>query len=127
MNGHEPADTIHGPGDQCSLWPRGSVWRKWDPHFHTPSSYDYENKYITDEGIVNALKAAGIAAVAITDHHTFDSARIKHLQQPAVDDVTIFPGLELWPELGGKESVHINGIIGQGADTSHIWPIGVFT
>lgn len=121
MDAQEPAEAIDGRGGRYSLWPRGSIWRKWDLHFHTPSSYDYGNKSITDEGIVNALKAAGIAVVAITDHHTIDPARIRHLQQLAGEDLTIFPGIELRTELGGKESIHINGIFSQDADISHIW------
>jgi len=29
---------------------RGSDWRKWDLHFHTPSSYDYGySKLITNQ------------------------------------------------------------------------------
>ena len=35
---------------------RGSEWRRWDLHFHTPSSYDYSDKSITDKDIVKVLK-----------------------------------------------------------------------
>lgn len=31
---------------------RGSEWRIWDLHFHTPSSYDYKDKSVTNEDIV---------------------------------------------------------------------------
>ena len=24
--------------------PGGSLWRKWDLHFHTPQSHDYKNR-----------------------------------------------------------------------------------
>lgn len=30
---------------------RGSEWRKWDLHIHTPSSYDYKDKSITNEDL----------------------------------------------------------------------------
>jgi len=30
-------------------YPRGSEWRKWDLHFHTPSSYDYQDKTVSNE------------------------------------------------------------------------------
>ena len=33
----------------------GSLWFKWDLHFHTPASYDYENGSISNEQIVEAL------------------------------------------------------------------------
>ena len=35
---------------------RGSEWRKWDLHFHTPSSYDYKDNSVTNEDIINILK-----------------------------------------------------------------------
>ncbi len=102
-------------------YPRGSEWRPWDLHFHTPSSYEYRNKSITAEGIINALKAAGVAAVAITDHHNIDVACIERLKKLSSDELTIFPGIELRTELGGRESVHIIGIFPETADASYIW------
>lgn len=33
----------------------GSVWRKWDLHFHTPSPYDYAYGGATNEEIVGGL------------------------------------------------------------------------
>ncbi len=62
-------------------WPRGSEWRKWDLHFHTPSSFDYQNKSVTNDEIVDVLIAARTAAVAITDHHVIDVQRIVELQK----------------------------------------------
>ena len=57
---------------------RGSIWRKWDLHLHTPtSSEDYQDKSVTNEIIIRKLKDTNIAAVAITDHHTIDVDRIK--------------------------------------------------
>ena len=48
---------------------RGSEWRKWDLHLHTPSSYDYQNGSVTNEDIVNKLIDNNIALAVITDHH----------------------------------------------------------
>jgi predicted metal-dependent phosphoesterase TrpH len=63
-----------------SKYIRGSEWRKWDLHFHTPSSYDYKNKAITDEQLISKLKENDISVVAITDHHVIDAKRIRNLQ-----------------------------------------------
>lgn len=30
-------------------YPKGSLWRKWDLHFHTPASRDYANKSVTNQ------------------------------------------------------------------------------
>ena len=99
----------------------GSTWGLWDLHFHTPSSFDYENKSVTDTEIVEGLLATGIAAVAITDHHFIDAARIRNLQMIGRDRLTVFPGIELRTQLGGKESVHLIGIFSEEEDPEHIW------
>lgn len=75
--------------------PRGSIWRKWDLHFHTPSSFDYKRKDVTDDKIIDGLVSGGISVVAITDHHTIDVERIKRLKEIAAGQVTILPGIEL--------------------------------
>lgn len=105
-------------------WPQGSIWRKWDLHCHTPASYDYGNKAVTDQEIITTLKSAGIGAVAITDHHLMDVERILNLQQIAGEDLAIFPGIELRTELGGSESVHMIGIFPEhGCDLTEVWTL----
>lgn len=101
--------------------PSGSVWRKWDLHFHTPSSYDYKDMSVTNEKIIAGLKNAKISAVAITDHHTIDVERIRHLQELGGKNLTVFPGIELRSELGGSETVHFIGIFPEDCDTGMIW------
>lgn len=100
---------------------KGSVWRKWDLHLHTPSSYDYDNKGITNEDFVQMLKSKGIEAAAITDHHLIDVERIKKLQELGGNDLTIFPGIELRSELGGKESIHFIGIFPEDCNIDYVW------
>lgn len=53
-------------------YPRGAEWRKWDLHLHTPASYDYDNKSVKNENIIDAMVTNGISVVAITDHHIID-------------------------------------------------------
>ena len=52
--------------------PRGSIWRRWDLHFHTPASYDYHNKSVDAQVLVDGLKAANVKVVAVTGHHVID-------------------------------------------------------
>lgn len=99
---------------------RGSIWRKWDLHFHTPSSYDYKGNGVTNEEIVSTLKQQGIAVVAITDHHLIDVDRIRALQRLAGDELTVLPGIELRSELGGSESVHYIGIFPEDVDLDNL-------
>ena len=102
-------------------YPKGSEWRKWDLHFHTPSSYDYKDKSVTDDEIIESLKKEEIVAVAITDHHFIDSDRIKKLKALSGDDITIFPGIEFCGDSRGKEPIHFIGIFPEDSDIDYIW------
>jgi len=101
---------------------RGSEWRKWDLHFHTPSSYDYGNKNITNEQIIDGLYQQAIAVVAITDHHVIDVNRITDLQTLAsAKGITILPGIEFLAEIRGKDPVHFIAIFPENCNLNHIW------
>jgi predicted metal-dependent phosphoesterase TrpH len=100
---------------------RGSLWGRWDLHFHTPASFDYKNGSVTNEQIVEVLKKAGVSVVAITDHHTIDVPRIRALQALAADDLTVLPGIEFRTELGGKEKVHLIGIFPEDTNLDELW------
>ncbi len=103
-------------------FPRGAEWRKWDLHFHTPSSYDYENKSMTDEEIVNLLISNNISVVAITDHHFMDVRRIEKLKELSQDQgITIFPGVEFLADTRGSEPIHFIGIFPEDCDIGNIW------
>lgn len=67
---------------------RGSLWYRWDLHVHTPLSFDYADKSITDEKIVDCLIHTGLRAVAITDHHIIDEHRIINLQKLGAGKLT---------------------------------------
>lgn len=99
----------------------GSRWGKWDLHFHTPSSYDYEDKSVTNQEIIDTLISHQVEVVAITDHHVIDIERIKELQKLGKDKITVLPGIEFRSELGGNESVHFIGIFPENSDIQHIW------
>ena len=100
---------------------KGSEWRKWDLHFHTPSSYDYQDGSVTNQKIIDEMLANNISVVAITDHHTIDVDRIIDLQKLAKGKITILPGIECCSELGGSESIHFIGIFSENSDIESIW------
>lgn len=100
----------------------GSEWRKWDLHVHTPSSYDYKDKSITNENLINLFKEKDIAVVAITDHHIIDIDRIKELQKLGkAQNIAVFPGIEFLSETRGKNPVHFIGIFSDKSDVEYIW------
>jgi ABC-type lipoprotein export system ATPase subunit len=99
---------------------RGSEWRKWDLHFHTPSSYDVSD--VDNASIVAAWKTKEISVVAITDHHEIDVTRIKDLQCLAKKDgITVLPGIEFLSDARGDEPVHFIGIFAEDSNIDHIW------
>lgn len=99
----------------------GSIWRKWDLHFHTPASYDYKDKSITDQQLIDGLVANNIAVIAITDHHVIDVPRIQNLQKLGAGKITVLPGIEFRAELGGSESIHFIGIFSEKSNIEDIW------
>jgi exonuclease SbcC len=101
--------------------PHGSIWRKWDLHFHTPSSFDYADKSITNQALVDGLIAAGIEVVAVTDHHVIDASRIRDMQRLAGGNLVVLPGIEFRSELGGSNSVHFIGIFPENCPIEDIW------
>jgi ABC-type Mn2+/Zn2+ transport system ATPase subunit len=99
----------------------GSIWRRWDLHLHTPASYDYGNKSVTNQQIVDNLAANNINVVAITDHNTMNSVRVKELQELAGKTITFLPGIELCTSSRGTDPVHIIGIFPENSDVEYIW------
>nr|WP_318740916.1 hypothetical protein [uncultured Treponema sp.] len=101
---------------------RGSEWRKWDLHLHTPSSYDYKDKTVTNADIINKLYEMNVSAVAITDHHLIDIERINELTVLGKDkNITIFPGIEILSDARGSEPIHIIGIFSNESKIDFIW------
>ncbi|WP_144892241.1 TrlF family AAA-like ATPase [Flavobacterium tiangeerense] len=101
---------------------RGSEWRKWDLHFHTPSSYDYQDLSVTNQDIIDGLFANNISVVAVTDHHIIDITRIKELQKLGKEKgITVLPGIEFLAELRDREPIHYIGIFSEEANLEAIW------
>ena len=89
---------------------RGSEWRQWDLHIHTPASFHWRgqkfdadpgsasNKALVDE-MIHALNAAKPAVFALMDYWTFDGwfalrRRLREADAPKLIK-TVFPGIEL--------------------------------
>ncbi|MCE8164633.1 TrlF family AAA-like ATPase [Porphyromonas gingivalis] len=101
---------------------KGSEWRIWDLHFHTPSSYDYKDRSVTNQDIINALSKNNVSVVAITDHHVIDIERIQDLQRLGKEkNIVVLPGIEFCSELGGSEAIHYIGIFPETVNLDTIW------
>lgn len=102
-------------------YPKGSEWRKWDLHFHTPASYDYKDKSVTNQNIIDTLVSNNISVVAVTDHHIIDIDRIAELQMLGKDKITVLPGIEFLSEARGKQPIHFIGIFAEDSHLEYIW------
>lgn len=99
---------------------RGSLWHRWDLHCHTPSSFDYDDKSVPDQQIADRLVSEGVRVVAITDHHTIDVDRVRHLQELGGERLTVLPGIELRDHRGSKPINYIC-IFAEDCDLTHVW------
>lgn len=87
---------------------RGSIWRQWDLHIHSPASFHWagqkfgadevENRTLVDE-MISALNDASPAVFALMDYWTFDGwfALRRRLSEPDAPKLkkVVFPGIEL--------------------------------
>lgn len=107
-----------------SDYPKGSEWRKWDLHIHTPASFHWdgqkfnsdpestENIQLIDQ-MINAMNDAEPAVFAIMDYWTFDGwfALQRRLKQPGAPELkkTVFPGIELrlMAPMKGRLNAHV--------------------
>lgn len=90
------------------IFHRGSEWRKWDLHAHTPLDTEWisppplrteSERKLFAEQYVETATAAGLAVVAITDHNfcsNRDELLIPYVQQAATPlGLTVLPGFEV--------------------------------
>ena len=90
------------------MYSRGSEWREWDLHIHSPESFHWDgkkfnsdqdqNRELVDE-MIGALNIAAPAAYALMDYWTFDGwFKLKTRRTEAGAPIllkTVFPGIEL--------------------------------
>jgi histidinol phosphatase-like PHP family hydrolase len=70
------------------------TFRKIDLHVHTPKSVCFSDMSVTPEQIVGAALAAGLEAIAVTDHNSAEAVD-EVRQAVAGEGLVIFPGIEL--------------------------------
>lgn len=91
------------------LYPKGSKWRKWDLHIHTPASYDWDkNCNASAKDIVDKAMTEKLSVIAITDHHTIKGID-DVVKEAKGKDLIVLPGVELRTDKGNK-GIHIIGL-----------------
>jgi len=88
-------------------YPKGSEWRLWDLHIHTPASYNYDGATFANmtneqqssslKQIIQNINQSDVSVYAINDYWTFDGYIM--LRDAEAEDSpihkTIFPGIEI--------------------------------
>lgn len=91
------------------LFSRGSEWRLWDLHVHTPASFQWsgatlrtmnaEQQIVAIDSVINGLNTALPSVFAVMDYWTFDGylAIRKRSQEAGAPllEKKVFPGIEL--------------------------------
>src|SRR5688572_14616301 len=101
-----------------STFPRGSEWRRWDLHVHTPLSI-LENEFPRPLGrpdwepYITALEQQPIAVFGITDYFTIDGYKVLREKQAAGR----LPGVRLLPNVEFRLDKLITPRGGRGAAT----------
>ena len=112
--------------------PRGSIWRKWDLHAHTPVDMDWigrpdlskaEHKQTFAKQYIDFAEEQGLSVIAITDHNfcdNYEGILIPYIQEEAKDrNITILPGFEITASDGS--GVHLLVIFPETSDLSQIY------
>lgn len=77
----------------------GSRFWKTDLHIHTPISECFSDSFITPEQLVEAVLAAGLEVIGITDHNTVQG--VPEMSEIAAErGLVLFPGVELTTKQG---------------------------
>lgn len=107
-----------------SRYPRGSEWREWDLHIHSPASFYWTGPRFQGDGtsdhdiaivdqMIGALNVARPAVFALMDYWGFEGwfALKRRLAQPGAPHLekTVFPGIELrlCAPMSGRLNAHV--------------------
>lgn len=83
---------------------KGSEWRKWDLHLHTPyTNLNGKEFKATDEDFIKKLKEQEIAAVALTNYFYFKEEEYVLQEKIAKEGIAAFLNLELRITYTNKE------------------------
>jgi len=107
--------------------PRGSIWRKWDFHIHTPASFNWrgtknlrdlqngEEKNRVLAEIVQALNDADAEAFAVMDYWTFEGFKELRRFIAANPNLSfhkaLFPGMELRCEAQEAKRLNVHVLL----------------
>ena len=112
-------------GQNITTYPRGSEWRRWDLHVHTPASA-LENRFKDWDSYVETLEKAGegVSVLGVTDYCTIEGYKQLVLYRDAgrlSSFDLLLPNIEFrtQPELPDGRGINIHLIVSPD-DANHI-------
>lgn len=107
------------------MYKRGSEWRKWDLHVHSPASFfwsdgkklyemDDEEKEVAIKHFIKVVNESDVAVFCIMDYWTFDwYIELKRYLEKNPNELkkTVFPGMELRIESPTSYRLNIHVIL----------------
>ena len=105
-----------------SLWPKGSEWRRWDPHVHTPESKlgaPFESLTWDDylDALEQAAKDSEISVIGVTDYMTIDGYEnllIEHRSNNRLETVDLLvPNIEfrMMPQTDDGKALNLHLLV----------------
>ncbi len=73
-------------------YPKGSEWRRWDLHVHTPASAGYSGTY---DQVITQIKSSDVAVVGINDYFTIEGYKEVVSRLGDTSDKVILPVVEM--------------------------------
>ena len=87
---------------------KGSEWRKWDLHIHTPNSH-LNNKYnCSFKEVADKIKSEKLAVVGVTNYFIVEESEVTDLQKELGNDVLLIPNFEFRINDKNKDGEYIN-------------------
>ena len=104
-------------------YPRGSEWRRWDLHVHTPGTY-LNNQYTNNDWnlFIEKLNASDVSVVGITDYLLIENyQKLCEYRSKIRGDLYILPNIEfrMTPETKDGKGINLHLLINP-EDQNHI-------
>ena len=110
--------------DDIKQYNRGSVWRKWDLHVHSPCTFlnnGFDTKSIDD--FVMKVYKSGVAAVGLTNYFRFADLELGEIKKKLeMKGIIVFPTIEFrtQPPNKDKEEMHLHVLFSDALDAMKI-------
>ena len=89
---------------------RGSEWRKWDLHIHSPCSHMTSNRYgdASIENFCDKIIAENLAVIGLTNYFYIEEVEFNSIQKRLGNKCAVIPNIEFRASAKNNRGDHIN-------------------